>query len=300
MPLRKGRPRGPAPRHRGGQRPGRPADALLAALAAASFDVERQDGPGSLRALCAFHRRDEAYVLHRKATLWAAETHEYVQVHCLPRLDAAAWERIRDGALAWGRARIRPHDEHMASYVSVIILCRTWHQDAAAALARCRVRKSFWLGLRGWMRLARWPSSCLPRRGATPSPMPPASATRQPGHPAAAGAQGRSRPFFLASVHHEFPVSAPWRPGPAGLGYFVYGAWLGKGLGASILPVPRLPTSSATAWTTCPPKLRWCWATIFVHRRGRAHQRPHPGRRLRLAALLHLGGGRRHLLRRRA
>lgn len=128
-------------------------DALLAALAAASFDVERQDGPGSLRALCAFHRRDEAYVLHRKATLWAAETHEYVQVHCLPRLDAAAWERIRDGALAWGRARIRPHDEHMASYVSVIILCRTWHQDAAAALARCRVRKSFWLGLRGWMRM---------------------------------------------------------------------------------------------------------------------------------------------------
>ena len=112
-------------------------DALLATLAAASFDAERQDGPGSLRATCAFHRRDEAYVLHRKATLWAAETHEYVQVHCLPRLDMAAWERIRDGALAWGQERIRPHDEHMASYVSVIILCR----------------KSFWLGLRGWMRL---------------------------------------------------------------------------------------------------------------------------------------------------
>ena len=111
-------------------------DALLATLAAASFDAERQDGPGSLRATCAFHRRDEAYVLHRKATLWAAETHEYVQVHCLPRLDMAAWERIRDGALAWGQERIRPHDEHMASYVSVIILCR-----------------SFWLGLRGWMRL---------------------------------------------------------------------------------------------------------------------------------------------------
>lgn len=128
-------------------------DALLATLAAASFDAERQDGPGSLRATCAFHRRDEAYVLHRKATLWAAETHEYVQVHCLPRLDMAAWERIRDGALAWGQERIRPHDEHMASYVSVIILCRSWHQDAAAAVERCRVCKSFWLGLRGWMRL---------------------------------------------------------------------------------------------------------------------------------------------------
>ena len=113
-------------------------DALLATLAAASFDAERQDG---------------AYVLHRKATLWAAETHEYVQVHCLPRLDMAAWERIRDGALAWGQERIRPHDEHMASYVSVIILCRSWHQDAAAAVERCRVCKSFWLGLRGWMRL---------------------------------------------------------------------------------------------------------------------------------------------------
>lgn len=128
-------------------------DALLATLAAASFDAERQDGPGSLRATCAFHRRDEAYVLHRKATLWAAETHEYVQVHCLPRLDMAAWERIRDGALAWGQERIRPHDEHMVSYVSVIILCRSWHQDAAAAVERCRVCKSFWLGLCGWMRL---------------------------------------------------------------------------------------------------------------------------------------------------
>ena len=128
-------------------------DALLATLAAASFDVERQEVPGSLRATCAFHRRDEAYVLHRKATLWAAETHEYVQVHCLPRLDMAAWEHIRDGALAWGQERIRPHDEHMASYVSVIILCRSWQQDAAAAVERCRVCKSFWLGLRGWMRL---------------------------------------------------------------------------------------------------------------------------------------------------
>lgn len=130
-----------------------PLDALLDVLTAASFDVERRDGPGSLRALCAFHRRDEAYVLHRKATLWAAETHEYLQVHDLPLLDGAAWERIRDGALAWGREQVRPHDEHMASYVSVIILCRAWRQDAADAVARCRVCKSFWWGLRGWMRL---------------------------------------------------------------------------------------------------------------------------------------------------
>lgn len=130
-----------------------PLDILLDALSAASFDVERRDGPGSLRALCAFHRRDEAYVLHRKATLWAAETHEYLQVHDLPLLDGAAWERIRDGALAWGREQVRPHDEHMASYVSVIILCRAWRQDAADAVARCRVCKSFWWGLRGWMRL---------------------------------------------------------------------------------------------------------------------------------------------------
>ena len=38
-------------------------DALLATLAAASFDAERQDGPGSLRATCAFHRR-ETVILH--------------------------------------------------------------------------------------------------------------------------------------------------------------------------------------------------------------------------------------------
>lgn len=217
-------------------------DALLATLAAASFDAERQDGPGSLRATCAFHRRDEAYVLHRKATLWAAETHEYMQVHCLPRLDMAAWERIRDGALAWGQERIRPHDEHMASYVSVIILCWTWHQDAAAAVERCRVCKSFWLGLRGWMRLRALalilPSA--PWRDTVP-PDAASSATRQPGPPCCRWRAGRSRPIFLKSVHHEFPVSAPWRPGPAGAGLFRLRRLAGKGLGRRSLPTHTGP-----------------------------------------------------------
>lgn len=180
-------------------------DALLATLAAASFDAERQDGPGSLRATCAFHRRDEAYVLHRKATLWAAETHEYMQVHCLPRLDMAAWERIRDGALAWGQERIRPHDEHMASYVSVIILCRSWHQDAAAAVERCRVCKSFWLGLRGWMRL---------RAQGVPVPF-------------------SSRACIMNSLYLLLGGLAL-----LGLGYFVYGAWLEKVWGVD----PSRPT----------------------------------------------------------
>lgn len=173
---------------------------LLEALDAARFDVERRDGPGSLRALCAFHRRDEAYVLHRRATLWAAETHEYLQIHCLPRLDMAAWERIRHEVLAWGRERVRPHDEHMASYVSVIILCRSWQREAAAAVAGCRVRKMFWLGLRGWMRL---------RVLALVMPPAPWRDTDTPLADAACACNKAARATLLPLVRGAFPSLLP-------------------------------------------------------------------------------------------
>lgn len=125
---------------------------LCDAYAAASFDVETGFSP-PLLATCCYHARNEAYVLSKKARLWAAETHEYVYLLNLPRLDAVQWRQAHQLALHDGLSRIRPHSEHMCSCISLIILCSSLDEDARAALTHCRTRKSFLLGLHGWMRL---------------------------------------------------------------------------------------------------------------------------------------------------
>lgn len=125
---------------------------LCDAYVAASFDVESASRP-PLLATCCYHARSEAYVLSKKARLWAAETHEYVYLLDMPRLDAAQWRQAHQLALHDGLSRIRPHSEHMCSCISLIILCSSLDEDARAALTRCRTRKSFLLGLHGWMHL---------------------------------------------------------------------------------------------------------------------------------------------------
>lgn len=127
-------------------------DRLCAAYAAASFDVERSLNP-PLLATCCYHARDEAYFLSKKATLWAAESHEYVYLLALPHLDMGQWQQAHNLALHDGLSRIRPHSEHMSSRISLIIFCPSADAAARAALTGCRTRKSFLLGLHGWMRL---------------------------------------------------------------------------------------------------------------------------------------------------
>ena len=65
-------------------------DTLLARLSeayTAYFDVEPVQDGSPLKALCAYHSRGSQYVLIKKAELWAAETHEYLYLYSLPRLD---------------------------------------------------------------------------------------------------------------------------------------------------------------------------------------------------------------------
>ena len=132
-------------------------DACLAAIAqacrAARFDVHPLRETPSLRMAAAFHQRGEGFVLVRKATLWAAEIHEYLYVYTPRDLNASLWRDIRDDALDRGLTRIRAHDEHMTSYVSAVLLCRSWDIGMADAVRRTRFIKSFLWGLHGWARL---------------------------------------------------------------------------------------------------------------------------------------------------
>lgn len=119
----------------------------------AYFDVEPVDDGSSLKALCAYHSRQSQYVLVKKAELWAAESHEYVYLHSLSQLTAGDVERIAGQVLEDGMPRIRPHAQHMYTYLTAVILCDQAEPDALTRLEKVKKRREFKLSLHGWMEL---------------------------------------------------------------------------------------------------------------------------------------------------
>lgn len=177
-----------------------PLAALLDACEQAGFSVHCPAGDGPLRAHAAFHQRGEGYILTKRATLWAAETHEHLFVYALPHLDMSRWRAIHEDGLTRGREQIRPHDEHMVSYVSLLVLCRALDAEAAHAVRRTRYSKSFWWGLRGWMRLRACLVAVPERAGEGGVPDPGRLVSN-------AAARKTLAPFVRASLHECFTLT---------------------------------------------------------------------------------------------
>ena len=98
-------------------------DTLLARLSeayTAYFDVEPVQDGSPLKALCAYHSRGSQYVLIKKAELWAAETHEYLYLYSLPRLDFTSLVELQARTLEDGMPRIRAIPSICAP------ICRPW------------------------------------------------------------------------------------------------------------------------------------------------------------------------------
>ncbi len=118
---------------------------------AAYYDIESvEDGTG-LRAICSFHSRDSQYVLVKKAELWAAETHEYLYLWAAERLDGAMVDEIFRRVLEDGMPRVKPHREHMSTYLRAVALYETAGEDALAKLKKLKKRQDYKLSLHGWM-----------------------------------------------------------------------------------------------------------------------------------------------------
>lgn len=115
------------------------------------FDITTNPGTAPLKAVCIFHSRSEKYVLIKKAQLWAAESNEYLYLFSVPHLSMEVYELCRNQALTLGMEQVKPHSEHMYSYITAIILCDTADADALQALERYKKSQTFKLSLYGWM-----------------------------------------------------------------------------------------------------------------------------------------------------
>lgn len=110
-----------------------------------------QDSQTPLRAVCEFYEHSEKYVLSRQANLWTANCEEFIYLYDIPNLTKEVFERCRDQAYRDGMQRAHIGPGHMYTYITPVFLCDTCEEEAAAALRKCRIYKSFRFSLHGWM-----------------------------------------------------------------------------------------------------------------------------------------------------
>lgn len=68
-----------------------------------------------------------------------------------PRLDFTSLVELQARTLEDGMPRIRPHSQHMCTYLSAVVLCDQADPDALAQLQKLKKHRDFKLSLHGWM-----------------------------------------------------------------------------------------------------------------------------------------------------
>ena len=127
------------------------ASQRLKSAFSAYYDVEAIEDGTSLKALCSYHLRDSQYVLVKKAELWAAESHEYLYLWSLEQLREGDLEEIFHRVLEDGEPRIKPHAQHMYTYLSALVLYDRTESHTLARLTKLKRRWEYKLSLHGWM-----------------------------------------------------------------------------------------------------------------------------------------------------
>lgn len=117
------------------------------------YDIQREvavEG-GVFPAAAEFYLRDENRLLTKEHIYSAVEQHEYVYFSLADHLDAAGLRAQIALSQRAGLARVRPHKEHMCSFVTLVILANTIDPEARALLRKTRLRRYYRLMLHGWM-----------------------------------------------------------------------------------------------------------------------------------------------------
>lgn len=102
-------------------------------------------------AMAHFFLRDEHYLVRRDKQFYATEQHDYTYFYITDHLDASRAKELLDRTLKAGLAEIKPHKEHMSSFVTLVVLADRMDPEAKKLLKKTRFHKNFRLALHGWM-----------------------------------------------------------------------------------------------------------------------------------------------------
>ena len=102
-----------------------------------------------LKAMCIYRTRNEKYILSRKAKLWAIETNDYLYLFSMQKLDKDQAEMCIAFSIKDALPRVKPHSEHMFSFITVIFVADEAEDDALKYIRRRKFTKSYRFGLQG-------------------------------------------------------------------------------------------------------------------------------------------------------
>ncbi len=109
------------------------------------------EGGASYPAMAHYFLRDEHYLIRRDKQFYATEQHDYTYFYVAHYLDAEEAKTLTDQTLKAGLAVIRPHKDHMCSFVTLVVLADVIDPEAQKLLKKTRFHKNFRLALHGWM-----------------------------------------------------------------------------------------------------------------------------------------------------
>lgn len=101
-------------------------------------------------AIAEYHSRGEKYILVKKAKIWAAETNEYVFFIICENLDVETLNKLFSEVINYSLTKIKPHSEHMFSYISMVIITERPEQNVLKQAAKFSFKKNFKFSLHGW------------------------------------------------------------------------------------------------------------------------------------------------------
>ncbi|WP_312059774.1 hypothetical protein [Anaerotignum sp.] len=121
----------------------------------AFFDIQYNVAHSSIQfpAIAQFHSRSEKYVLVRSAKLWATEMNEYAYFAFADLPDREGFASLKKEVLQLGLAQIKPHSEHMYSYVTLILISDLLSDDIIEQIKKTNYHKTYLFSFHGWMYL---------------------------------------------------------------------------------------------------------------------------------------------------
>ena len=97
-----------------------------------------------------FRSHNEQYFLVRSAHIADIDSNEFVYFAGTPELDEQTLKELVSKAWELGLARVKPHEGHRNSDITLIILADKITEDTQAAIKKTKFYKSYKLSFWGW------------------------------------------------------------------------------------------------------------------------------------------------------
>ena len=97
------------------------------------------------------HVKNEKYFITPSATLWSAQTHEYVYVLAQNFGSLYEFKNARDVILNYAMDKIKPSKEHMYTYITIVLISDFINSEIEKEIRKFKKYKSFLFSFHGWM-----------------------------------------------------------------------------------------------------------------------------------------------------